>query len=159
MGPNVRNPRPQSSKCQVRSESVERYSCYKILTVFFVSCCSFVQFYLDFSDSIPSSSDAIFVVLEYSINGGIEWTTFEVIPLNPATSQLYQVPLPNRALSLATKLKWSQLGGYGGNLNTVWAIDEVNYMVDTFYSRAVTPKSIISDLHWGRILCQKFCGN
>ncbi len=83
-----------------------------------------MQFYLDFSDLMTPEDDQ-YVVLEYSINGGIEWTTFEVIPMNPGSSRLYQVSLPNRALSLAARLKWSQLGGYNRNLNTLWVIDEV----------------------------------
>lgn len=88
--------------------------------------CSFVQFYLDSSESAPFDGK-IFVLLEFSINGGIEWTTFEVIPLNEITiQQLFQVPLPSRALSLATRLKWSQLGGQKTNKDTVWSIDEVN---------------------------------
>lgn len=86
---------------------------------------SFVQFHLDSSDSIPSEDD-IFIIVEYSINGGIEWTTFEVIPLNgPSSQQLLQVPLPSRTHSLAARLKWSQLGGRNQNLHTIWSIDEV----------------------------------
>lgn len=89
---------------------------------------------MDSSESSPSE-EAIFVLLEYSINGGIEWTTFEVIPLNEITIQrLFQVPLPSRALSLAARLKWSQLGGQKSNKHAVWSIDEVKLTINYYYS-------------------------
>ena len=38
------------------------------------------------------SEEQTFVTLDYSINGGIEWTTLEIIPLDGvSTQQLYQV--------------------------------------------------------------------
>ncbi len=54
---------------------------------------SFIQFHLDSSESIPSE-DETFVIFDYSINGGIEWTTFEVFPLDGLSiQQLHQVVL------------------------------------------------------------------
>lgn len=86
---------------------------------------SFIQFYLDSSHPIISQ-DPSYLFVEYSVNGGIEWTMFEVIPLDGTPiAKLFQVSLPSRALSPATRIKWSHLGGENSQQLVVWTIDEV----------------------------------
>lgn len=84
---------------------------------------SFVQFYLDSTESIATNS---VLLLQHSPNGGIHWTTFYVIHLSRAPFQeVYQIPIPPRATTAATRLRWSQVGEQPDASAGGWIIDEV----------------------------------
>lgn len=92
-----------------------------MLTIY---CISFVQFYLD-SNELSVSTDSV-LLLQYSQNGGIQWTTFYVIHLNRVPFQeVYQIPIPPRATTSATRLRWWQVGEHPDGLTGGWLIDEV----------------------------------
>lgn len=67
------------------------------------------------------------VILEYSSNGGVDWTIFHMLKSLDRTgiNQIYQVPIPVMAMRLSTRLRWSQTTV--GNIHLKWKIDEVSW--------------------------------
>ena len=96
---------------------------------------SFVQFHIE-SISSTGTDESCAILLDYSLNGGIEWVTFYYVTLpNVDKKLLHQVMLPSRSLAGATRLRWSQQIGS----IIPWAIDEI-YIGGEYYA-----KSLIED--------------
>ncbi len=66
------------------------------------------------------------VVLEYSTNGGVDWTQlgFYIQWAYPEMTPL-QVPLPVAALTPATRLRWRQSGNWSAGTDN-WSLDHVS---------------------------------
>lgn len=124
---------------------------------------SFVQFYLDTLELVVSQDSSLLFV-EYSVNGGIEWTMFEVIPLDgPPIRKLFQVPFPSRALTPATRIKWSHINSQNSQPLAIWTVDEVveeqmKAMNDSKFFYDYTCNSnmkLWTDLRRWRVLCKE----
>lgn len=87
------------------------------------------------------------VVVEYSINGGLTWTTmityFHTQWDNNNSWQSFVLPIPPPAQTAATKFRWRQIAFTNAANNDNWALDDISFvctppMFDIFWSPAVT---------------------
>ena len=86
---------------------------------------------VDLSNS-SRSDDARDILLEYSTNGGIEWTLLQILgrrSRRQTSPKMYHVALPPRPPPSGTRLRWSQPGEITDSQSDVWLIDEVLELV------------------------------
>ena len=103
---------------------------------------SFVQFHIE-SISSAGTEESCAILLDYSLNGGIEWVTFYYVTLpNVDKTLLHQVMLPSRSLAGATRLRWSQQIGS----IIPWAIDEI-YIGGEYYAKYSMESDLVDENH------------
>ncbi|GAB5418270.1 MAG: hypothetical protein Crog4KO_16250 [Crocinitomicaceae bacterium] len=109
---------------------------------------------IDFSIKIANGAapcdDAEFgenVILQYSNNGGVNWTTFNTMFENayPVFTVL-SVPIPAAAQTAATRFRWIQ-PVFTGVAEDVWALDNVSFQIldNTGFTFTWTPSADLND--------------
>jgi gliding motility-associated-like protein len=97
--------------------------------------CGFMNFSMIIGSSGNSCDNADAgedVVLEYSTNGGANWTTITTYlqsswDVNSAW-QSFTVPIPPPAQTTATRFRWRQVAFTNTNLHDVWGLDNISFL-------------------------------
>ncbi|GFO21735.1 reelin [Plakobranchus ocellatus] len=92
-----------------------------------LSIANSIQFHIRLGCNKTVSTTTLPLYLQYSINGGIYWTTIEQFDFSPGQnrSRYIALHLPRGSLTNATQIRWFQ-PPVSGHHQEEWAIDQVN---------------------------------